>query len=36
VQFDGETGARPYDEAKTTAGGVSGCFLELAGVAPKQ
>ena len=36
VQFAGETGARPYDEAKLTAGLGERLFLELAGVAPKQ
>ena len=36
VQFAGETGARPYDEAKLTAGLGDGLFLQLAGVAPKQ
>jgi 2-methylcitrate dehydratase PrpD len=36
VQFAGETGSRPYDEAKLTAGLGDGLFLQLAGVAPKQ
>ena len=36
VQFAGETGSRPYDEAKLTAGLGEGLFLQLAGVAPKQ
>lgn len=36
VQFAGETGARPYDEAKLTEGLGERLFLELAGVAPKQ
>jgi 2-methylcitrate dehydratase len=36
IQFAGEAGARPYDEAKLTAGLGERLFLELAGVAPKQ
>ena len=35
VQFAGDTGSRPYDEAKLTAGLGDGLFLQLAGVAPK-
>jgi 2-methylcitrate dehydratase PrpD len=36
VQFAGETGSRPYDEAKLTEGLGERLFLQLAGVAPKQ
>jgi 2-methylcitrate dehydratase PrpD len=36
VQFAGETGSRPYDEAKLTDGLGERLFLQLAGVAPKQ
>jgi 2-methylcitrate dehydratase PrpD len=36
VQFAGETGSRPYDEAKLTEGLGGRLFLQLAGVAPKQ
>jgi 2-methylcitrate dehydratase PrpD len=36
VQFAGDTGARPYNEAKLTEGLGERLFLQLAGVAPKQ
>jgi|GEM_PF-552506 len=36
VQFAGETGSRPYNEAKLTEGLGEPLFLQLAGVAPKQ
>jgi 2-methylcitrate dehydratase len=36
IQFAGDTGRRPYDEAKLTEGLGDRLFLQLAGVAPKQ
>jgi 2-methylcitrate dehydratase PrpD len=36
MQFAGDTGPRPYDEAKLTEGLGDRLFLQLAGVAPKQ
>lgn len=36
MQFAGDTGTRPYDEAKLTEGLGDRLFLQLAGVAPKE
>jgi len=36
IQFAGDTGKRPYNEAKLTEGLGERLFLQLAGVAPKQ
>jgi 2-methylcitrate dehydratase PrpD len=36
MQFAGDTGLRPYDEAKLTEGLGDRLFLQLAGVAPKE
>lgn len=36
IQFAGDTGLRPYDEAKLTEGLGDRLFLQLGGVAPKQ